>query len=162
MIQNDKVIKRERKSVCFYELSLINCSLHNIGHRNRLLHIVIHKHYENIMKSTVRGCSHFKTINDLFYWSCIYLCWCILQAADGFLFVVQCDSGRLIYVSDSITQVLNQSQVAYHHRTNKFMTFSISDLSISASYKQIHDIQYQWFKHIIIAQTNLWHAVSVI
>ena len=46
MIQNDKVIKRERKSVCFYELSLINCSLHNIGHRNRLLHIVIHKHYE--------------------------------------------------------------------------------------------------------------------
>ncbi|XP_022333898.2 aryl hydrocarbon receptor nuclear translocator homolog isoform X2 [Crassostrea virginica] len=34
----------------------------------------------------------------------------ILEAADGFLFVVQCDSGRLIYVSDSITQVLNQSQ----------------------------------------------------
>lgn len=34
----------------------------------------------------------------------------ILEAADGFLFVVQCDSGRLIYVSDSITPVLNQSQ----------------------------------------------------
>lgn len=34
----------------------------------------------------------------------------ILEAADGFLFVVQCDSGRLIYVSDSITQVLHQSQ----------------------------------------------------
>ncbi|XP_076443814.1 aryl hydrocarbon receptor nuclear translocator homolog isoform X2 [Babylonia areolata] len=34
----------------------------------------------------------------------------ILEAADGFLFVVQCDTGRMIYVSDSITPVLNQSQ----------------------------------------------------
>jgi len=34
-----------------------------------------------------------------------------LQATDGFLFVVQCDTGRVIYVSDSITPVLNQSQV---------------------------------------------------
>ena len=36
---------------------------------------------------------------------------CCLQAADGFLFVAQCDSGRVIYVSDSITPILNQSQV---------------------------------------------------
>ncbi|XP_052283469.1 aryl hydrocarbon receptor nuclear translocator homolog isoform X2 [Dreissena polymorpha] len=34
----------------------------------------------------------------------------ILEAADGFLFVVQCDSGRIIYVSDSIVPVLHQSQ----------------------------------------------------
>ncbi|KAK3096971.1 hypothetical protein FSP39_005278 [Pinctada imbricata] len=34
----------------------------------------------------------------------------ILEAADGFLFVVQCDTGRIIYVSDSITPVLHQSQ----------------------------------------------------
>ena len=37
---------------------------------------------------------------------------CTFQAADGFLFVVQCDTGRVIYVSDSVTPVLNQAQVS--------------------------------------------------
>ena len=32
------------------------------------------------------------------------------QAADGFLFVASCESGRIIYVSDSVTPVLNQPQ----------------------------------------------------
>lgn len=34
----------------------------------------------------------------------------ILEAADGFLFVVACDTGRVVYVSDSITPVLNHAQ----------------------------------------------------
>ncbi|XP_042345458.1 aryl hydrocarbon receptor nuclear translocator isoform X8 [Plectropomus leopardus] len=34
----------------------------------------------------------------------------ILDAADGFLFVVSCETGRVVYVSDSITPVLNQAQ----------------------------------------------------
>uniref|UniRef100_A0A8C9SZW3 Aryl hydrocarbon receptor nuclear translocator 2 n=1 Tax=Scleropages formosus TaxID=113540 RepID=A0A8C9SZW3_SCLFO len=34
----------------------------------------------------------------------------ILEAADGFLFVVGAETGRVIYVSDSVTPVLNQPQ----------------------------------------------------
>ncbi|XP_071481156.1 aryl hydrocarbon receptor nuclear translocator homolog [Diadema antillarum] len=37
----------------------------------------------------------------------------ILEAADGFLFVTSCESGRIIYVSDSITPVLNQPQTEW-------------------------------------------------
>ncbi|XP_033836768.1 aryl hydrocarbon receptor nuclear translocator isoform X3 [Periophthalmus magnuspinnatus] len=34
----------------------------------------------------------------------------ILEAADGFLFVVSCETGRIVYVSDSLTPVLNHAQ----------------------------------------------------
>jgi len=41
----------------------------------------------------------------------------VLEAADGFLFVVSCVSGTVIYVSDSVTPVLNQSQADWIDET---------------------------------------------
>nr|XP_055067807.1 aryl hydrocarbon receptor nuclear translocator isoform X1 [Misgurnus anguillicaudatus] len=38
----------------------------------------------------------------------------ILEAADGFLFVVSCETGNVVYVSDSVTPVLNQAQSDWH------------------------------------------------
>ncbi|CAD5112903.1 DgyrCDS2110 [Dimorphilus gyrociliatus] len=44
----------------------------------------------------------------------------ILEAADGFLFVVQCETGRIIYVSDSILPVLNHSQQNWYSASSIF------------------------------------------
>ncbi|KAM7540540.1 hypothetical protein Aperf_G00000024411 [Anoplocephala perfoliata] len=41
----------------------------------------------------------------------------ILEAADGFLFVSQCDTGRIVYVSDSVSSVLYCSQSDWYQST---------------------------------------------
>lgn len=37
----------------------------------------------------------------------------ILEAANGFLFVASCDTGRILYVADSIVPVLNMRQAGF-------------------------------------------------
>ena len=41
----------------------------------------------------------------------------ILEAADGFLFVSQCDTGNIIYVSDAVQPVLGYAPGEWAHRS---------------------------------------------
>uniref|UniRef100_A0A8C6T5P4 Aryl-hydrocarbon receptor nuclear translocator 2 n=1 Tax=Neogobius melanostomus TaxID=47308 RepID=A0A8C6T5P4_9GOBI len=55
----------------------------------------------------------------------------ILEAADGFLFVVAAETGRVIYVSDSVTPVLNHPQAEWFGSTLYEQQLSTSENSMT-------------------------------
>lgn len=68
-------------------------------------------HMKSIRETSATNSNHDPSLCKPSFLTDQELKYLILEAANGFLFVLSCDTGRVLYVADSILPVLNLAKV---------------------------------------------------
>ncbi|KAL5006599.1 hypothetical protein ScPMuIL_015405 [Solemya velum] len=116
--------RRDKMNACITELaSLLPC---NMANRKLDKLTVLHMAVQHIKSVLAASKEHIETNHRQSFLSDDQVKRLILETADGFFFVIGCDRGRILFVSDSVESVLryskndllNQSFFDYLHPTD--------------------------------------------